>query len=173
LTYDEHVLPESITLRPVEPADTAFLRDVYGSTRADELALTGWNAAEKDAFVQMQFDAQDHHYRATYSNASFQVILREGRPIGRLYVARGDDEIRIVDIAILPAYRGGGVGTALIAELLGEAQHAGKAVRIHVERDNPALRLYSRLGFRPIAERGVYWFLEWSPAAADQLNTAS
>ena len=167
------MLPSSITFRRIEPDDTAFLREVYASTRADELALTGWGAAEMDAFVRMQFDAQHQHYLTTYPDASFEVILEDGRPIGRLYVARGQDEIRLVDIAILPAHRGGGVGTAIITGLLAEAERTGKAVRIHVERNNPALSLYARLGFRVIGERGVYWFLEWSAGSPGQLNTAS
>jgi ribosomal protein S18 acetylase RimI-like enzyme len=156
------VLPSSITLRPVRPDDTAFLCEVYGSTRAAELALTGWGPAEIDTFVRMQFDAQHRHYLKTYPDASYEIIVEDGHPIGRLYVARLADEIRLVDIAILPAHRGGGVGTAIITGLQAEARRTGRAVRIHVERDNPALRLYARLGFRIIEERGVYWFLEWS-----------
>lgn len=163
----------SITFRRIQPDDTAFLREVYASTRVDELAVTGWRAAEVDAFLRMQFDAQHQHYLTTYPDASLQVILQDGHPIGRLYVARWEHEIRLIDITVLPAYRGGGIGTAILTELLAEAQRAGKAVRIHVEPTNPALRLYTRLGFRLIADRGVYWFLEWSPASSHQLNTAS
>jgi GNAT superfamily N-acetyltransferase len=167
------VLPSSITFRAIRPDDTAFLRDVYASTRLHELALTGWGPAEVDAFVQMQFDAQHRHYLNTYPDASYEIVLQDGRPIGRLYVARWEDEIRLVDITILPAYRGGGVGTAIITGLLAEARRTGQAVRIHVERESRALRLYTRLGFRIIADRGVYWFLEWSAGSSDQLNTAS
>jgi ribosomal protein S18 acetylase RimI-like enzyme len=163
----------SITFRSIQPDDTAFLREVYASTRVDELAITGWSAAEVDAFVRMQFDAQHQHYLTTYSDASFQVILQDGHPIGRLYVARWQAEIRLIDITVLPAHRGGGIGTAIVTGLLAEAQRAGKAVRIHVEQGNPALRLYTRLGFQVIADRGVYRLLEWSPASSHQLNTAS
>jgi ribosomal protein S18 acetylase RimI-like enzyme len=156
---------EMITLRPVEDGDRALLRRIYGSTREEELAPLGWDEAQRAAFVAMQFDAQDRYYREHYPAASFQVILRDGRPAGRLYVNQGAEEIRIVDIALLPEHRGAGIGTALLRELqaLGAAQ--GKPVTIHVERFNPALRLYERLGFRPSADRGVYLLLAWSPGA--------
>jgi ribosomal protein S18 acetylase RimI-like enzyme len=151
----------SITFRPIQPDDIAFLQQVYASTRLDELAVTGWSAAEVDAFLRMQFTAQHQHYTTVYSGASFQLIVDDGDPIGRLYVARWASEIRIVDIALLPAFRGRGIGTAIMTGLQAEARSAGKPLSIHVEQANPALRLYQRLGFRIIADRGVYWLLEW------------
>src|SRR5215211_2544170 len=128
-----------ITLRPVQPADEPVLLAVYGSTREAELATTDWDDDRKRAFVEQQFRAQDEYYRANYANASFDVILVDEQPAGRLYVARWPDEIRIMDIALLPAFRGRGVGTKLLHELQTEAGIAGKALRIHVERYNPAL----------------------------------
>jgi ribosomal protein S18 acetylase RimI-like enzyme len=92
------------------------------------------------------------------------VILVSDQPAGRLYVHRGGDEVRIVDIAMLPAWRNRGVGTHLIGALQAEAALARKPLRIHVERMNPALALYQRLGFREIEDRGVYLFLEWRAA---------
>ncbi len=91
------------------------------------------------------------------------LILRDAVPVGRLYVARWQDEIRIVDIALLPPSRHAGIGTAILRDLLAEAAVAHKPVRIHVEKFNPALRLYERLGFAPIADKGVYLFMEWAP----------
>ena len=120
-----------------------------------------WDAAQKAAFLQMQFDAQHAHYQEVFSGAAFDVILVDGQPAGRLYVNRGDDEMRIVDIALLPAYCNRGIGTWLLKELQSEAAGAGKPLRIHVERFNPALRLYQRLGFQQIVDRGVYLFMEW------------
>jgi ribosomal protein S18 acetylase RimI-like enzyme len=92
------------------------------------------------------------------------VIAVDGEPVGRLYVHRGPSEIRIVDIALLPEHRGDGLGTLLLRDLLAEADAAGKSVTIHVERMNPALRLYERLGFSVAEDKGVYLFLERSPA---------
>jgi ribosomal protein S18 acetylase RimI-like enzyme len=157
-------MTEAITLRPVSAGDDTFLCDVYSSTRTEELAQVPWNDEQKSAFCRMQFEAQDRYYHEVYPNGAFDVILIEGEPAGRLYVNRGPDEVRIIDIAMLPAFRNRRIGTHLIGALQAEAALARKPLRIHVERFNPALRLYERLGFQPIADRGVYLFLEWKSA---------
>jgi GNAT superfamily N-acetyltransferase len=123
--------------------------------------MVAWSDAEKTAFVEMQFRAQDQYYHEHYPNTSFDVIVLDGQPVGRLYVARWADEIRIVDIALLPAHCNRGLGTTLVRALQAEAAASRKPLRIHVERFNPALRLYERLGFRQIEDRGVYLFMEW------------
>lgn len=151
-----------VTLRPARDDDEPFLFDVYASTRAEELARVAWEASEKEAFLRMQFAAQHRFYHEQFPTTEFQIIQAGDRPIGRLYVDRRDDEIRIVDIALLPAHRNAGIGSALLRELLAEAAAAGKPVRIHVERFNPALRLYERLGFRQVGDNGVYYLMEWS-----------
>jgi ribosomal protein S18 acetylase RimI-like enzyme len=162
----------TIGLREAEPGDEAHLLAVYGSTREDELTMTDWDEARKREFVEQQFRAQDQYYRANYANSTYQVILVDGQPAGRLYVARWPDEIRIMDIALLKAYRGRGVGTHLLTELQHEATAQGKPLRIHVERFNPALGLYARLGFRLVEDRGVNLFLEWSPDGASSAPAA-
>ena len=153
-----------IALRPMRARDKDFLYRVYASTRAEELAVVDWSEAEKAAFLEQQFEAQHGYYQAQFPDAAFQVIERDGEPIGRLYLDRRADEIRIIDIALLPAHRRAGIGGALLREILGEAAAAGKAVRIHVERNNPALGLYHRLGFREIEDQGVYLLMERAPA---------
>ena len=150
-----------ISLRPITPADTSFLARVYASSRAEELALTGWADEQKEIFCRRQFDAQSVSYAATYPEASFQIIERDGEPIGRLYVARWEKQIRIVDITLLPEFRGSWIGTELLRELQEEARAAGKSLTIHVERFNRALGLYQRLGFREIEDKGVYLLMEW------------
>jgi GNAT superfamily N-acetyltransferase len=151
----------AIALRPIGPDDQPFLCAVYASTREQELAMVAWDAGQKTAFVQMQFAAQHAYYREQYAGADFDVILADRQPAGRLYVNRADDEVRIVDIALLPQWCNRGIGSALVTALQGEAAAAGKPLRIHIERFNPALRLYERLGFRQIEDRGVYLFMEW------------
>jgi ribosomal protein S18 acetylase RimI-like enzyme len=155
----------NVTLRPVEPGDEEFLYRVYASMREAELAQTGWDEAQKESFLRMQFDAQSRYYREHYAEAKFSVILADGRPAGRLYVARWPEEIRIVDIALLPEHRGAGIGTSLLRDLISESEESGKPLSIHVERFNPALRLYERLGFRKVADKGVYILMERSPGA--------
>jgi len=153
----------AIGYRPVEPEDRDFLCKVYASTRREELAPLSWTDAQKQEFLKMQFEAQDRYYRKQYAGDAFLMIQLDGRSVGRLYVGRWEEEIRIIDIALLPEYRGSGIGSAILSDLLAEAESEGKPVRIHVEKQNPALRLYKRLGFVPIADRGVYDLMQWSP----------
>jgi ribosomal protein S18 acetylase RimI-like enzyme len=159
-----------IELRSVEPGDREFLYRVYASTRSEELSVVPWDHGQKDAFLRAQFDAQDRWYREHYTRASYEVVTVDGEPAGRLYLHRGESEIRIVDIALLPEHRGNGVGSALLRDLLDEADAEGKRVTIHVERFNPAQRLYERLGFCLTEDKGVYLLLERRPA---YLKTAS
>ena len=161
----------AVTRRPIRPDDEDFLYSVYAGTRTDELAVVDWDEARKTAFLKMQFAAQHKHYQEHFPQAAFEIVLLDGHPIGRLYVDRREDEIRLIDIALLPEYRNGGIGTALLQELLAEATKARKPLRIHVERFNRALRLYAHLGFATIAEHGAYFLLEWAPDR--QPNTAS
>jgi ribosomal protein S18 acetylase RimI-like enzyme len=167
--------PPDITLRPQTDADRDFLEALYGSTRADEMALVPWTDAQKAAFIAMQFQAQSAHYAEHYYDAEFLVIERDGAPIGRLYLYRGTADIRIVDIALVPEARGAGLGTHLLREILTEGERAGKSVSIHVENFNPALRLYHRLGFVHVDDHGAYYLMRWSPdrAEGDQPKTAS
>jgi ribosomal protein S18 acetylase RimI-like enzyme len=150
-----------ISLRPITPADDAFLARVYASSRAEELAVTGWSEQLKEDFCRRQFDAQREYYAANYPEASFQIIERDGWPVGRLYVDRWEKEIRIVDITLLPDFRGSGMGTKLLRDLQEEARSAGKSLTIHVERFNRALGLYQRLGFEQVEDKGVYLLMEW------------
>jgi ribosomal protein S18 acetylase RimI-like enzyme len=151
-----------LTLRPAEAADRDLLFRIYASTREEELALTDWDDAQKTSFLSQQFTAQDTHYREHYPGAVFSLILLADEPIGRLYIHRRPDEIRIMDIALLPPHRNRGHGTSLLRDLQTEAAEADKSLTIHVEQFNPALSLYTRLGFRPVAEHGVYLLMEWS-----------
>jgi GNAT superfamily N-acetyltransferase len=163
---DQSPATSSITCRPVGPDDQAFLLEVYGSTRADEMALVPWSADQKQAFVKMQFAGQQEHYQNTFPTASHQIILSIGRPVGRLYVARLEQEIRIVDITLMPAERNAGIGSFLLRGLLDEAGSVGKVVRIYVEDFNPSLRFFERLNFKPIEQQGIHVLLEWSPLPA-------
>jgi ribosomal protein S18 acetylase RimI-like enzyme len=151
--------------------DEEFLFSVYAGTRVEEMDLVDWNAAQKQAFLHMQFRAQDHFYKENYPGAEYQVILLDGQPVGRLYLHRRSDEIRIMDITLLPEFRGRGIGTALLRNILEEAVKKCLPVTIHVERFNPALHLYERLGFCLAEDKGVYYFMKWSPTGKEQHET--
>lgn len=153
-------LPAGLRLRPMVEDDRPFLLQVYASTRSDELALTAWSEPQKADFIAFQFHAQHTHYAHHYHDAEFLVIEREGRAAGRLYLHRGQD-LRIVDISLLPEARGQGIGSALLRALMDEARASAIPVSIHVERSNPALRLYRRLGFLPVSEHGIYLLMRW------------
>ncbi len=156
----------NLSLRPIAvPGDLEFLHRVYASTREEELRQTGWDAAQKEAFTRMQFDAQHAYYQAHYAGASFDVIQVDGAPAGRLYLDRRADEIRIMDITLLPEFRGQGIGTGLLRQILAEGQAKNLPVTIHVEAFNPARWLYERLGFHTIDDKGVYLFMRWTPSA--------
>jgi len=152
-----------ITFRPVQDADRDFLFRLFASTREREFALTSWTAADKQDFLQDQFATQDRAYRMTYLGASFTIIQIDGMGIGRLYVARQDDCLRLIELTIAPEWRGRGIGTDILRSLMNEA-HGGKVpVRLHVQTNNPARTLYLRHGFRPIATTGHHTELEWRP----------
>jgi len=153
-----------LTFRLITDADLPFLARLYASTRMEELSVTDWSDAQKAAFLQMQFEAQHAHYQKHYQGTDFLLIERARESIGRLYLARWAREHRIVDIALLPQHRGAGLGTALLRDLLDEAAAAGKAVTIHVEKFNPALTLYRRLGFIAAGEEGAYDLMRWEAA---------
>lgn len=154
----------NVTLRPVGPDDRDFLVEVYGSTRAEEMALVPWTDEQRYAFIQHQFTAQTNHYVEKYPEASHDIILSDDRQVGRLYVARLDQEIRIVDITLLPAERNAGIGSYLIKQLLDEANRSGKITRIFVEEFNPSRSLFERLGFSPSEQHGIHLLLQCNPS---------
>ncbi|MES2715609.1 MAG: N-acetyltransferase [Pseudomonadota bacterium] len=157
-------------LRPATPDDRALLLAVYASTRADELALTGWPPAQCQAFVEMQFDAQWRHYHQQHPQSLCQLVVADeagaGACLGRLWVDRSGERLHVLDIALLPAARGQGTGSALLRSLMAEARQRGVPLTISVEIHNPARRLYDRLGFQPQgAAQGIHQRMAWLPLA--------
>ena len=151
------------TLRPRDQADEGFLLALYASTRAGELDQVGWAPGEREAFVAMQFAAQDAEYRRANPSGRFDIIEVDGVRAGRLYLDRRPNQLRVVDLALLPAYRNRGIGTALLKELQASAATDEMCLTVHVEATNRAARLYERLGFAVVADLGVYRLLEWRP----------
>ena len=154
-------------------ADIDFLDSVYVSVRLDELAVTDWSEDRKQDFLRNQSARQREHYARHYVGAEFLLIRRDDQPIGRVFLYRHGNDIRMMDIGLLPPWRRRGIGTRLVRALLDIAGAEGCAVTLHVEPDNPARRLYDRFGFRLIEDRGVYLFYGWSADAPAQLNTTS
>jgi ribosomal protein S18 acetylase RimI-like enzyme len=157
----------SFSLRPVGPDDDAFLCEVYSSTRREELDSWGWDSAQRDAFLKLQFAGHQAHFTNQFPGADHSIVMIDGRAIGRMVIVRMDQEIRLADIALLPEYRNAGIGTSLISGLLSEGAAAGKPVRLHVTKTNRAQQLYSRLGFVQIGDTGTHFLMEW---AADRIR---
>lgn len=148
-------------------ADFDFIEALYLSTRDAELMLSGWPEAEKHAFLTQQHRAQHHHYQTYYPNAERLIVERGGTPIGRLYVDTWPLELRIVDISLVLAARGQGIGEAILRDVIAWAADQARGVSIHVEKFNPARRLYHRLGFVVTEDKGVYELMEHgTPRAA-------
>ena len=150
-----------VRLRPVRPEDEPFLYALYSSTRKEEIAAFGWNEAQQQVFLDLQFRGQQRHFQAQALEVDYRVIEQDGSPVGQLVVIRSEREIRLADISLLPEYRGGGIGTALIKDLFAEAKEARKPVTLHVEKLNRAARLYERLGFATTGDTGLHFKMEW------------
>jgi len=163
---NEEIGLSGVSLREARAEDEPFLYELYRSTRFEEMAQWGWDPAQQDAFLRMQFAAQRRHYEAAYDGAEHTIITFDDRPIGRTIVFRSDREILLVDIALLPDRRGAGIGAALVRKLLDEAARTDRPVSLHVTKNNPARRLYERLGFEITADTGVYLRMEWRPGSA-------
>jgi len=151
-----------VTLRPAAAADRELLLAVYGSTRDEELSQVVWPEGQREAFVRMQFDAQDAEYHRVHPDASFDVVEVGGVAAGRLYVDRSPRELRIIEIALLPAFRGQGIGRRLLSSVLDEARASNRRVSLHVDVTNRAVHLYERLGFVAVAEHDFYRRMEWA-----------
>ena len=150
-----------LSLREATAADEDFLYEIYASTRIEELAGLGWDEQQKQAFIKMQFLARER----TYPRVDNRIIVLHGRPVGRILVERNEKEILLRDVALLTAYRNGGVGSRLVRDLITEAGAARKPLRLHVLATSPAVRLYERLGLCRTGDDGTYLEMKWIPSA--------
>lgn len=161
----DRVSRDAITLRPATPADYHFMRLLYGSTREEEMKQFPFDEFRKKEFLDQQFGAQYQHYQLHYPTCERNIVEKDGKPIGRLWIDEWRDQLRLVDIALMPEWRGSGIGSMLLDDVLARGAKAGKPVTIHVESYNPALRLYERLGFVKVDTNGVYFLMKWTPPA--------
>ena len=166
-------VPGGFALRVERAGDFASVCALYAEFRREELAPVAWPDQAKRDFLDAQCRLQHDHYVANYPGAELLVIVQAAQVIGRIYVHATSREIRLMEIALRERHRNGGIGSALLAALQGEAERRNIPLTLHVEPGNPAQRMYRRMGFRLIENRGVYDFLGWSASAGDQLNTAS
>jgi len=150
------------SLRPARPADQEFLFRLYASTRP-EVSAFGWAAQQQEAFLRMQFNAQQRWYQTVYPECEHNIILTNETLVGRMLVSSNRDSVTLVDISLLPEYRNRGIGAALIHTLIETAMAEGQAVKLQVLRMNPAQHLYQRLGFVVTGQDEMYIQMEIRP----------
>lgn len=158
----------NINFKKIDNNDLPFLRNVYKSTREEELKMVDWSEAQKEAFIDQQFEAQHNYYQQVYNEATFEIIIVDNEPAGRLYLFESPKQIRIVDIALLQLYRNKGIGSKILQNLIDKTESESKILSIHVECYNPALNLYKRLGFEQKDQTGVYFYMERTPKNTQQ-----
>ena len=152
-----------VSYRPMTDGDLPFVAELYASTRREEVAQTAWPAEMQEAFLRQQHEAQHSHYSIHHADAEWLIVERAGQAIGRLYLREDPESLHIVDISLLPHSRRQGIGGAIMGDVLDQAREAGKALSIHVEKNNPARSLYFRLGFEVVKDAGVYDLMRASP----------
>lgn len=159
-------LDERWQCRALGNHDLGWLPALYASTREQELQALPWPAATKQQFLAQQFAAQHQHYLAHYPHAHYLAIEHQGQVVGRCYIDESGAEDRLVDISLFPAWRGQGIGSALIQGQQQAAAERGRGLALHVMVHNTAAqRLYTRLGFVVSAESedGLYLPMHWHP----------
>ncbi|MFJ3073667.1 MULTISPECIES: GNAT family N-acetyltransferase [Pseudomonas] len=146
----------AVTLRALQTGDMPFIEQLYATSRAQEMAHSGWPAEQVAAFLSMQFNAQHTYYQAHFARAEFLIIEHQGLRIGRLYRHFGETCALLIDIALIPAFQKRGIGSALLEDLQRQADERELPIELSVEPYNPALQLYQRFGFKVINQAGVY-----------------
>ena len=157
--------PSQISLRPATSDDRGLQYRAYAASHVHEFALAGWDEAQFDAFLSMQFSIRERAYALQFPTAEYSIIMFDGEPAGQIIVDRSEKAISLTDIALLPEFQGKGIGSRLISDLQAEACDSGRMMILSVERSNTAAkRLYDRLGFVVVGESEFNLEMEWKPA---------
>jgi len=151
----------SLNNRPVCPEDETFIFHLFASKWVEHLANWDWNLEKKEKFLRLQFQAQQHSYQTQFPNREHRIVLKANKPIGSILIINNADHICLADIDLLPCHRNQGIGTLLIQNLLTEAANSRKSVYLQVEKLNPAIQLYKRLGFMETEDTGTHFVMEW------------
>jgi ribosomal protein S18 acetylase RimI-like enzyme len=147
---------DTVTLRPIGREDEPFLFNVFTSVHGPTLAMADLPEEQVKGLLRMQFTAQHSQYQSQYPSADFDIVLVEGAAAGCLYALRGPEDFVLIDISLLPDYRNSGIGTSLVADLINQAKHEKRPLTAHVRKDNPAWRLWQKLGFEAVGDDGVF-----------------
>jgi ribosomal protein S18 acetylase RimI-like enzyme len=154
-----------ISFKTISPSDQSFIEKLYRSTREKELSITNWPEDQKQRFCIMQSIAQEADYKKNYKDASYQLILYKNKAAGRLYLWETDKEIHIIDISLLPEFQGKGIGRQILTDIIQSAKEKNKIVALRVVPDNPAKKLYEKLGFNTISKEATRDYMECNPGS--------
>jgi len=152
----------SIELRPVVDDDDDFLYNLYKLSRVEEFSVVPLTEEQFDAIMKMQYIARKGSYKAQFPGAEHSIVTVDGVDAGQIWVDRGKDEHRLIDISISGPFQNQGIGSVLLQNLILEAQQAGAALRCAVATNNPgSLRFHERLGFAIISQDDMYYQMEY------------
>lgn len=154
----------TLAVRPALPQDEIFLYELYSAVRGPEFALAPVSATQREHLIRMQFNGQMSAYTQKYPNSCYHIVLLDGKPVGRLWVAPGQREFHLVDIAVHPSLQKKGIGTVLVQRLQQEATQARLPITSSIFRFNAgSMRFHKRLGFSIVREDEMYYYMEWKP----------
>ncbi len=146
----------SVSLRPVVEADEPFLRQIFLAGRPELAALP-------ESLIDLQRVAQRSQYDRDFPD-NVDHILEAENPVGRCWTWRGPAEHRLLDLVVLNAYRGRGIGRSVLAMLADDAARQARPLRLSVWSANQtAIRLYRATGFEQYDEQNGYLLMQLSP----------
>lgn len=158
------LLKNRISIRPAVESDRRFVYEVFESVC--DPAICGLDEPLRSQLITMQFGGQCQDYSSKYPNAIDQIIEFDKTRIGRVYTDDSAGRIHIVDIAILPHWRGQGIGTAVLKSIFEVAQQSSKPVSLRVKKENRAVGLYKKLGFKVTGNDSLYVEMSLPPQQA-------
>lgn len=163
---------------PAGVKDLAFEFEVFVSVRLAEMARLAdpeqpadpagfLREAELEALLRRQFEAQREAIRECFPGARHEIVLYGDSPIGRMVTEETASAVRLIDLALIKPYRGLGIGSRLVRGLKRHAGQAGKPVKLTLQPDHPALRLFLRQGFKLFGRTEDFLALVWEPGVEE------
>lgn len=125
----------------------SFIKELFFTHKMRELQIESWSQDILLPLLEMQFNSQRSSYKRQYPNAEEYIVYMDELPVGWL-ILDNSQSYHIVNIMVHEAYRGNNIGSEIVRDVLCKADREGKQVTLFVEKNNPAQKLYSRLGFK-------------------------
>jgi len=159
-----------LKLRPVQPEDEPFLRELRAQIDVERLGLQFWSPEAlplAGKIVDLQFKAHAAYYKHVKSNWDTKdcIIEFNGHVVGRFIVTQDSRVVHLADIAVHHAFRGLGVGQAVIESTKAECESSRRPMHLHVDPANSVIELYVRMGFRVVEEMPGCSLMEWVPSS--------